>query len=116
MTKTAAKNNQLAQQTDWQVIISIIVSRMFLPYILLLQGEPPPRVQLVEEATEAIIVQFPELWRLGQAYFSGELQAKVLAGQQARFKVSELHDVLDQLRGYCFKRNFLHFDMRIVFI
>lgn len=53
-----------------------------------LQGEPPPRVQLVEEATEAVGAQFPELWRLGQAYFGGELQVKVQAGQHARFKVS----------------------------
>jgi hypothetical protein len=42
---------------------------------------------LVEEAVESVTTQFPELWRLGQAYFSGELQAKVVPGQHARFKV-----------------------------
>ncbi|KAF4523334.1 hypothetical protein B566_EDAN013529 [Ephemera danica] len=52
----------------------------------LFQGEPPTQVQLVEEAVEAVSEQFPELWRLGQAYFSGELQTKVLTGQHAKFK------------------------------
>jgi exocyst complex component 2 len=47
-------------------------------------------VQLVEEAVEAVSEQFPELWRLGQAYFSGELQDKVLSGQDNKFKVCHL--------------------------
>lgn len=65
------------------------------------QGEPPPRVLLIEEAVEGVTLQFPELWRLGQAYFSGELQAKVLGGQHARFKVIFLikSQILVQIRN-----------------
>ncbi|XP_058453290.1 exocyst complex component 2 [Malaya genurostris] len=38
----------------------------------------PNRVQFCEEMTEIAASQFPDLWRLGQAYFTGELRA---AGQ-----------------------------------
>ncbi|XP_055523309.1 exocyst complex component 2 [Wyeomyia smithii] len=35
----------------------------------------PNRVQFCEEMTEIAASQFPDLWRLGQAYFTGELRA-----------------------------------------
>lgn len=38
----------------------------------------PNRVQFCEEMTEIAASQFPDLWRLGQAYFTGELRG---AGQ-----------------------------------
>uniref|UniRef100_A0A1Q3F439 Exocyst complex component 2 n=1 Tax=Culex tarsalis TaxID=7177 RepID=A0A1Q3F439_CULTA len=38
----------------------------------------PTRVQFCEEMTEIAASQFPDLWRLGQAYFTGELRG---AGQ-----------------------------------
>ncbi|EDS31273.1 exocyst complex component 2 [Culex quinquefasciatus] len=38
----------------------------------------PVRVQFCEEMTEIAASQFPDLWRLGQAYFTGELRG---AGQ-----------------------------------
>lgn len=34
----------------------------------------PPRVQFCEEITEIAAGQLPDLWRLGQAYFTGELR------------------------------------------
>lgn len=34
----------------------------------------PPRVQFCEEACEIAASQLPDLWRLGQAYFTGELK------------------------------------------
>jgi exocyst complex component 2 len=35
---------------------------------------PPVRVLFCEELTEIATGQFPDLWRLGQAYFTGELR------------------------------------------
>lgn len=35
---------------------------------------PPNRVLFCEEMTEIAAGQFPDLWRLGQAYFTGELR------------------------------------------
>lgn len=35
---------------------------------------PPPRAQFCEEICEVAACQLPDLWRLGQAYFTGELR------------------------------------------
>lgn len=47
----------------------------------------PQSVLFVEEICEIISTSFPDLWKLGQAYFSGELQVKVEPGRQTGFKV-----------------------------
>jgi len=41
----------------------------------------------VEELSEILSDRFPDLWKLGQAYFSGELHVKIEQGRQAQFKV-----------------------------
>jgi len=41
----------------------------------------------VEELSEILSNSFPDLWKLGQAYFSGELHVKIEPGRQAQFKV-----------------------------
>lgn len=46
---------------------------------------PPNRVQFCEEITEIAAGQLPDLWRLGQAYFTGELQG-VSAPKPENFK------------------------------
>ncbi|XP_064599052.1 exocyst complex component 2-like [Liolophura sinensis] len=47
--------------------------------------KPPQRVQYVEELTDIMIVNFPDLWKLCQAYFGGSLLLKD-TGEKA-FKV-----------------------------
>lgn len=37
-------------------------------------NDPPPRVLFCEEICEVAASQLPDLWRLGQAYFTGELR------------------------------------------
>jgi len=46
----------------------------------------PQRVLFVEELSEILSNRFPDLWKLGQAYFSGELHVKIEPGRQAQFK------------------------------
>lgn len=41
----------------------------------------------MEELSEILSIRFPDLWKLGQAYFSGELHVKIEPGRQAQFKV-----------------------------
>lgn len=50
------------------------------------QSTVPQRVLCVEELTEIMSSRFPDLWKLGQAYFSGELQIPVGPNQQQEFK------------------------------
>jgi len=47
----------------------------------------PQRVLFVEELSEILSNRFPDLWKLGQAYFIGELHVKIEPGRQAQFKV-----------------------------
>jgi exocyst complex component 2 len=47
----------------------------------------PQRVLFVEELTEIVSNRFPDLWKLGQAYFSGELHVRVETNRQTQFKV-----------------------------
>ncbi|XP_023727524.1 exocyst complex component 2 [Cryptotermes secundus] len=46
----------------------------------------PQRVLFVEELTQIVSNRFPDLWKLGQAYFSGELNVRVEPSRQAQFK------------------------------
>ena len=41
----------------------------------------------MEELSEILSNRFPDLWKLGQAYFSGELHVKIESGRQVQFKV-----------------------------
>lgn len=50
------------------------------------QSSVPQRVLFVEELTEILSNRFPDLWKLGQAYFSGELHVRIEPGRQAQFK------------------------------
>jgi hypothetical protein len=46
----------------------------------------------VEDALEVFSFQFPELWKLGQSYFSGELQIAATPGHNRMFKVKRLQN------------------------
>nr|CAD7402581.1 unnamed protein product [Timema poppensis] len=50
------------------------------------QSSVPQRVLFVEELSEITTNMFPDLWKLGQAYFSGELHVKVEPEKQTHFK------------------------------
>ncbi|PSN46362.1 Exocyst complex component 2, partial [Blattella germanica] len=50
------------------------------------QSSVPQRILFVEELTEIVTDRFPDLWKLGQAYFTGELHVRVEPGRQAQFK------------------------------
>lgn len=48
----------------------------------------PECILFVEELCEVVAELFPDLWKLGQAYFTGELHVKVEPGRQVEFKVT----------------------------
>lgn len=47
----------------------------------------PPKVLFCEDLTECAAGQLPDLWRLGQAYFKGELQVAPDTSKPVKFKV-----------------------------
>lgn len=47
----------------------------------------PGRVTFLEELNDMFIAAFPELWKLGQAYFSGELFVRGDPSKKEEFKV-----------------------------
>lgn len=51
-------------------------------------GQVPANVNFIDEICLSISETFPDLWKIGQAYFSGELQVKVEPGRHVEFKVS----------------------------
>jgi len=53
------------------------------------QAGIPARVLLVEQLAEIVANLFPDLWKLGQAYFSGELQIRPGPGRPQDFKVTK---------------------------
>lgn len=48
----------------------------------------PPRVLCVEAICDIVTEQLPDLWRLGQSYFTGQLHVTVDTEKQGPFKVS----------------------------
>ena len=51
------------------------------------QNGTPGRVTFLEELNDMFIAIFPELWKLGQAYFSGELFVRPDPSKKEEFKV-----------------------------
>lgn len=47
----------------------------------------PPRVLCIEAICDVITEQLPDLWRLGQSYFTGQLHVAVDTKKQEPFKV-----------------------------
>lgn len=47
----------------------------------------PARVSFLEELSDIFTSVFPELWKLGQAYFNKELYVRVEPSKQEEFKV-----------------------------
>ncbi|XP_058058990.1 exocyst complex component 2 [Anopheles bellator] len=61
----------------------------------------PMRVQFCEEMTEIAASQFPDLWRLGQAYFTGELRgaAQPKPGNFKRIILTAIEQFCSYLRS-----------------
>lgn len=53
----------------------------------------PQNILFVEDLTERVSAQFPELWKLGQAYFKGELHVEPDVGKQPVFREMVLSSV-----------------------
>ena len=51
----------------------------------------PGRILFLDELNERFISVFPELWKLGQAYFNRELFVKFDPSKQDNFKVINLN-------------------------
>ncbi|XP_046387065.1 exocyst complex component 2 [Ischnura elegans] len=61
------------------------------------QGLAPPGVLFVEALTDALWGHFPDLWRLGQAYFSGELHVPSNPSRHSEYK----NMVMEAVRVFC---------------
>lgn len=57
----------------------------------------PESVLFVEDLCEIVSQLFPNLWKLGQSYFTGELHVKIEPGRQVEFK----HIVLAIMEMFC---------------
>lgn len=55
----------------------------------LANSSTPGRVTFLEELNDRFSSVFPELWKLGQAYFAGELFVRVDSLKKDEFKVSD---------------------------
>lgn len=53
----------------------------------------PQNILFVEDLTERVAQEFPELWKLGQAYFKGELHVEPDVGKQPVFREMVLSSV-----------------------
>ena len=52
------------------------------------ENNAPARVQCIEALCDIVMEQLPDLWRLGQSYFTGQLHVAVDTEKQGPFKVS----------------------------
>ncbi|KAJ3639449.1 hypothetical protein Zmor_002810 [Zophobas morio] len=57
----------------------------------------PANVNFIDEICISVSETFPDLWKIGQAYFSGELRVKVEAGRHVEFK----HIVMTIMECFC---------------
>ncbi|VEN39556.1 unnamed protein product [Callosobruchus maculatus] len=57
----------------------------------------PSCVNFVDEICATVSEIFPDLWKIGQSYFSGELKVKVEAGRQVEYK----HMVMNVIETFC---------------
>ena len=53
----------------------------------ILEHNPPEAVHFVQIATDIFSLEFPDIWKLGQAYFQGDLIVKPDPDKSSVFKV-----------------------------
>ncbi|XP_058808366.1 exocyst complex component 2 [Phymastichus coffea] len=68
------------------------------------ENNAPFRVQCIEELCEIVMEQLPDLWRLGQSYFTGQLHVAVDTEKQGPFKslvLSSIQHAVDAMNATC---------------
>ncbi|KOC62504.1 Exocyst complex component 2 [Habropoda laboriosa] len=70
----------------------------------------PPQISSIETICDIIVEQLPDLWRLGQSYFTGQLHVAVDAEKQTPFKqnlnclnlvLSSMQHAMEAMRNTC---------------
>ncbi|XP_076758036.1 exocyst complex component secretory 5 [Xylocopa sonorina] len=64
----------------------------------------PPQISCIEAICDIVVEQLPDLWRLGQSYFTGQLHVAVNAEKQAPFKnlvLSSMQHAMKAMRNTC---------------
>lgn len=68
------------------------------------EGTIPPQISCVEAICDLIVEQLPDLWRLGQSYFTGQLHVAVDTEKQTPFKnlvLSSMQHAMEAMRNTC---------------
>ncbi|OAD52986.1 Exocyst complex component 2 [Eufriesea mexicana] len=64
----------------------------------------PSQISCIETICDIIVEQLPDLWRLGQSYFTGQLHVAVDAEKQTPFKnlvLSSMQHAMEAMRNIC---------------
>ncbi|XP_011867775.1 PREDICTED: exocyst complex component 2 isoform X2 [Vollenhovia emeryi] len=64
----------------------------------------PPQILCVEVICDIVVEQLPDLWRLGQSYFTGQLHVAVDVEKQSHFKnlvLSSMQDAMGAIKNLC---------------
>ncbi|KAG7207719.1 hypothetical protein KM043_009335 [Ampulex compressa] len=64
----------------------------------------PPQIACIEALCDVIVEQLPDLWRLGQSYFTGQLHVMVDAEKQTPFKnlvLSSMQHAMEAMKNTC---------------
>lgn len=66
---------------------SILLNNKHLRTEKINENNPPPQISCIETICDIVVEQLPDLWRLGQSYFTGQLHVAVDVEKQGHFKV-----------------------------
>ncbi|KAG5336279.1 EXOC2 protein, partial [Acromyrmex heyeri] len=64
----------------------------------------PPQILCVEAICDIVVEQLPDLWRLGQSYFTGQLHVTVDVEKQSHFKnlvLSNMQHAMGAMKSMC---------------
>ncbi|XP_011496925.1 PREDICTED: exocyst complex component 2 [Ceratosolen solmsi marchali] len=68
------------------------------------ENNTPVKVQCIEALCDIVMEQLPDLWRLGQSYFTGQLHVTVDAKKQRPFKnlvLSSIQNAVNAMKASC---------------
>ncbi|XP_066587508.1 exocyst complex component 2 [Prorops nasuta] len=68
------------------------------------ENNVPPQISCIESICDIVIEQLPDLWRLGQCYFTGQLHVMVDTEKQAPFKnlvLSSMQHAMETMKSIC---------------
>lgn len=64
----------------------------------------PPQISCIETICDIVVEQLPDLWRLGQSYFTGQLHVAVNVEKQVHFKnlvLSSMQRAMEAIKNIC---------------